>query len=51
MSRECSATSLEMSGVHTQNWQISSDQSDLWVPPVRSVWLKSTKSYLDFTIG
>jgi hypothetical protein len=37
--------------VRTQNWQVSSDRSDLWAPPVRLVWLKSTKSYLDFTIG
>jgi hypothetical protein len=37
--------------VRTQNWQVSSDWSDLWAPPVRPVWSKSTKSYLDFTIG
>jgi hypothetical protein len=37
--------------VRTQNWQVSSDRSDLWVPSVRLVWSKSTKSYVDFTIG
>jgi hypothetical protein len=28
-----------------------SHRSDLWVPPVRPVCLRFTKSYLDFTIG
>jgi hypothetical protein len=37
--------------VRTQNWQVWSDRSDLWVPPVRPVWSMSTKYSLDFTIG
>jgi hypothetical protein len=35
--------------VRTQNWHVLSDQSDLWVPPVRPVWSKTTKYNLDFT--
>jgi hypothetical protein len=47
----CDFSLGELDIVRTQNWQVSSDRSDLWVPPVRAVWLKSTKIYLDFTIG
>jgi hypothetical protein len=37
--------------VRTKNWHVLSDRSDLWVPPVRPVWSKTTKYNLDFTIG
>jgi hypothetical protein len=29
--------------VHTQNWHVLSDRSNLWVPPVRPEWSKIMK--------